>query len=721
MSTPVRLILALHNHQPVGNFDGVFEQSLADSYQPFLDVLEEFPSLRISLHTSGSLLEWLLIHHGEYVDRLARLVAEDRIEIIGGAYYEPILTMLSRHDRIGQITRYRHLLEQRLGASVRGLWIPERVWEPALVADLADAGVEFTLLDDFHFKNAGLDEGQLAGYYISEEQGRLVRVFPIDEQLRYLIPFRDVPETINYLRHTHQERPDAVLVFGDDGEKFGVWPETKRTVYEEGWLRRFFEALVQCQNEGWLELATFGETIDQRPPTGKIYLPGASYREMTEWALPVERQIEYDTLVEQLQHDPRWPAIKRFVRGGIWRNFKVKYPETDEMYCRMMMVSNRLHALELASRNGKLLDDARIELYRGQCNCPYWHGAFGGVYLPHLRNAIYRHLIAADTLIEQSTRPAGPWVEASDGDFNLDGRPEVQLANDALVALLAPATGGLMYELDLRSIRLNLLATITRRPESYHRAVMGGASGSLATINTEVIFKQPDLDKRLVYDPYPRKSLVDHFFDNDLTLDSLAAGHALERGDFAAGVFEATIRSSNQSAEVVLTREGNAWGHPFTLRKTISLAAGQAGLRVHYELEGLPPDTPMHFAPEFNFAGLPSGAEDRYFHDGDGQRLGDLGTRIDRQGDLLHLVDDWQGLDVGVRLSKSGGLWAYPVETVSQSEGGFEAVHQSVVVHPHWIVTADDEGRWEATIDLTFQTRTTTETVEERIATTTPS
>ena len=43
-------------------------------------------------------------------------------------------------------------------------------------------------------------------------------------------------------------------------------------------------------------------------------------------------------------HDPRWPHMARYMRGGFWRNFKVKYPEADEMYTRMMMISGRLHS-----------------------------------------------------------------------------------------------------------------------------------------------------------------------------------------------------------------------------------------------------------------------------------------------------------------------------------------------------------------------------------------
>ena len=98
MPSPIRLSLVLHNHQPVGNFEHVFEQTFQESYQAFLDVFERYDSLRIALHTSGSLMEWLDARHPEYVDRLAMLVRQGRIEILGGAFYEPILAMLSSRE-----------------------------------------------------------------------------------------------------------------------------------------------------------------------------------------------------------------------------------------------------------------------------------------------------------------------------------------------------------------------------------------------------------------------------------------------------------------------------------------------------------------------------------------------------------------------------------------------------------------------------------------------
>jgi alpha-amylase len=708
MSTSIRFCLVLHNHQPVGNFDHVFDAAYRESYLPFLDLFEPYEALRVSLHTSGPLMEWLDEHHPEYLERLAALVAAGRVEILGGAFYEPILTMIPSRDRQGQIQMYSEWLERRLGGAIRGMWIPERVWEQALTSDVSRAGIQYTVLDDFHFRNAGLSEERLHGYYVTEDDGRTLSIFPGSERLRYLIPFRDPHEIVEHLRQVAAEHPQAVAVFGDDGEKFGTWPGTHKHCYQDGWLRRFFDAL--SENRQWLQSTTLAEAVDHVPPLGKIYLPDCSYREMTEWSLPVTQQLAYESAVHELEHDQRWPQIKPFVRGGFWRNFKVKYPEANEMYSRMMMVSRRLEQAERAGAGGEDFHWARRELYRGQCNCSYWHGAFGGIYLPHLRNAVYNHLIAADNLLDKALLHGqrNGHVEATVDDYNFDARQEVCLLNDKLVALLAPAAGGQLYELDVRSICHNALATLNRRPEAYHRKVLAGPSGDgsdCASIHERVVFKQAGLDRLLRYDRYPRKSLVDHFYDNDIELPAVVAGDALERGDFAGGLYDAKLRKNSDKIQVQMTKQGNAWGIPFKITKGVTLESGSSVLEIAYRLEGLPPDAELHFAVEFNFAGMPSGADDRYFRADDGSQLGHLGAELDLyDAASLDLVDEWLGLDVRLDLGAPTMIWTFPVGTVSQSESGIELVHQSVAVLPHWRVRPDAEGRWSVQLRLALET-----------------
>ncbi|MDP1796611.1 MAG: DUF1925 domain-containing protein, partial [Planctomycetaceae bacterium] len=482
MSGQTRLILTLHNHQPIGNFDGVFEGAYVDSYAPFLDLLDEYPEIPVVIHNSGSLFEWLVQAHPEYVDRLRTFIARGQVEILGGPFYEPILACLPRRDRIGQIKAYKSFLEQTLGTSVRGMWVPERVWEQSFASDIAEAGIEYTLLDDTHFRNAGLNDDDLHGFYLTENDGRIVKIFAGSERLRYLIPYSHPHEIIQHCGHINERFHNPILVFGDDGEKFGVWPGSKDHVYRDGWLRRFFQTLRE--NQHWLKVTTMAEAVDHVSPLGRQYLPDASYREMTEWALPAEKQLHYKHQQKSLELLTDWPRIKPFYRAGFWRNFLVKYPESNEMYCRMLDVSRRVEAAEshpVMREEGHLLCEARKLLYQAQCNCSYWHGAFGGLYLPHLRNAVYSRLIQADTLLEQFAGRTGHWVQLDADDYNGDARKELRIATDRMIGWLVPSKGGHLYEWDIRTIGVNLLATLNRRFEPYHDRIRDAArSGNVS-------------------------------------------------------------------------------------------------------------------------------------------------------------------------------------------------------------------------------------------------
>ena len=712
MAGSVRLVLAFHNHQPVGNFDGVFEQAYRDSYRPFLDVLQDYPEIPFGLHTSGSLLEWLEVRHPEYIDRVRKMVASAQIEIIGGAFYEPILSNIPRRDRIGQIQRYSEHLNQLFQTSVRGLWLPERVWEQSFAGDIAAAGLQYTMVDDYHFRCAGIPANELMGYYSTEDEGRLLFMFPDSERLRYLIPFAKPEECIAYLQEIAASYDNPVIVFGDDGEKFGSWPETHQHVYVDGWLRKFLDLLRD--NESWIKVTTPSGVLDHVAPIGRTYLPDASYREMTEWVLPPASQKEFVSLTRMNPDSEDWQRLVRFTRGGYWRNFRTRYPESNEMYARMIDVSNRLATLQakadLSEDAQELLEDAVTHLYRSQCNCTYWHGAFGGLYLPHLRNAVYKELIEAEMLMDQVTRGVGAWVDVAVGDFNLDARQEVKLSNHRMVALLSPAMGGHLYELDLKANEVNILATLNRRPEPYHQRIIDYANNvvsagdaDLAAVSKEIKFRQPNLEKKISYDKWPRKSLVDLFLQPGATHEDFRRGDSVI-GDFATGVYEASVRRGDQKIAVEMRRKGRVSDLQGEVRKIVVLSSDRPNeMLIQYHVIGFPQNVPLHFGVELNFAAMPGGADDRYFYDAAGQRLGTLDTMLDQHNsERISLVDEWLGLDVSVEMSKAGGLWTMPIETISQSEGGFEAVHQSVCIVPHWEFMMPNQGAWVVDLRVVF-------------------
>ena len=326
---------------------------------------------------------------------------------------------------------------------------------------------------------------------------------------------------------------------------------------------------------------------------------------------------------------------------------------------------------------------------------------------------MFKHLISADNLLDEAQGRGmadgdRAWVELTSADYNFDGRQEIRLASNRLVALVAPAQGGQIYELDVRAICHNLLATLTRRPEAYHekvRAGEGAAGGDVASIHDRVVFKQEGLDKRLQYDRYPRKSLIDHFFESETSLAAVIADDYQELGDFITAPFEARLRRSSERMQLQMTRPGHVGDHEVRITKGLTLEAGEQTLSIAYLLEGLPADQTLHFGIEMNFAGLPSGLDDRYFRDTQGRPLGQLGTQLDvNDFSGLGLVDKWLGIALDLKSDRPTNFWTFPIETVSQSEGGFELVHQSVVVLPHWLVQADQDGRWSVTMTLALDT-----------------
>jgi len=501
-----QFVLLMHAHQPVGNFDDVIERAYQQSYLPFIDVLSRHPSIRIGLHFTGSLLELLEHSHPEYFERLRAMVKTGQIEMVGGGYYEPILVVIPPEDRHEQIVRLADYVEEHFGRRPRGAWLAERVWEPQLPSSLAPSGVGYTLVDDNHFLGAGFELDQMHGHYLAEDQGHTVTVVPGLKALRYLIPFRSPAETVDFLRAAAATHPNGYAAMGDDLEKFGVWPGTYKLCYQDQWLENFFSALEK--NSDWLEMVTPGEAVASHAPLGRADLPTASYTEMMEWSLPTPARNRYHSLIAEFAS--RGDALP-FLRGGIWRNFFSKYLESNLLHKKMLHVSNKVRALD-ASRRRELSflearERAKTLVLRAQCNDPYWHGVFGGLYSPHLRTALWRSLVEAETIADGLTHRTRQYEDSTAIDFNGDGHDEIYFTSDRYAALLNPADGATICAIDCRQSNTAVINSLARRRESYHANIKNlhaNKSQGATSIHEQTRTKEDGLERWLQYDRWPR-------------------------------------------------------------------------------------------------------------------------------------------------------------------------------------------------------------------------
>ena len=442
-----KLALVIHFHQPVGNLDAVVRTATERCYRPFLELLEKSPEVKITLHYSGCLLEWLEDNASDVPDMIRNLVDRGQVEMMTGGFYEPILAALPRRDQVGQIQMLTQHLEHGYGAGASGAWLTERVWEQDVVGALTEAGVRYTVLDDTMFHSVGITDEQLRGPFVTDHEGRPLLLYAGDRRLRYLIPYKKVERITEYVRSGPEDR---LYVYADDGEKFGEWPDTYERVYEDGWLASFFEELTSNTRD--VELVTLGAHAAEAQPEGRVYLPSSSYDEMMTWALPAEARLKVGRLRRQLQKDDPGGALP-FLRGAPWRAFLAKYPEVNQLQKRMMFVSARLHSAGASP-------EAFRELYRAQCNCAYWHGAFGGVYLAFMRTALWHHLMKAEASVDVLDK-------ATIADLDADARDEVLLSGPWGAAVISPHDG-LVVELDDWQVGANLLAVAARHREAYH-------------------------------------------------------------------------------------------------------------------------------------------------------------------------------------------------------------------------------------------------------------
>jgi alpha-amylase/alpha-mannosidase (GH57 family) len=463
LGEPVRFVFGIHLHQPVGNFDEVFRSHVDEVYLPFLERSAERGFLPMALHVSGPLLEWLDAAGHRFLDLAGELVERGQLELLLSGFHEPVLPALSREDRLEQIGWMRAWLERRLGARAVGLWLTERVWEPGLPRDLAEAGVEYVLVDDRHFLVAGFERHQLDRPWRTESEGRSVALLPIDQRLRYLVPFRSPGEIGRHFRSLAASGHEMV-VLADDGEKFGGWPGTHEWVWRSGWLESFFDEMERLVDGGVVRLTRPSDAIAEVPGGGLAYLPTASYHEMELWSLP---PVAAESLERAEAALAGVPGAGSVTRGGHWRNFLARYSESNRMHKKAARLS------ELCRAAGDPAE-ARRAIGRAQCNDAYWHGVFGGLYLRHLRDSIWSNLAVAEGVLRTGQELEAEWL---DGDY--DGDAELHVHSSSFAAVVSARRGGSLTELTWFGPRMNLANTLTRRRETYHRTSrLAGTPGS---------------------------------------------------------------------------------------------------------------------------------------------------------------------------------------------------------------------------------------------------
>ncbi|MBU2784615.1 alpha-amylase/4-alpha-glucanotransferase domain-containing protein [Acidithiobacillus ferriphilus] len=651
-STP--LLLGVHAHQPVGNFPHVIDDAVLRCYHPFLEAMYRFPEFPFAIHISGWLLAYMIDQHPKTITLLQEMVTRNQAELVGAGDTEPVLAAIPHADRIAQIEAMANRLEKHFGQRPVGAWLTERVWDPSVVPALNEAGVRYVMVDDYHFLCAGASADRLGSFHRTEENGQSIDVFPISEALRYRLPFSEADAAVSYIEGLSERHPGSAGIYFDDIEKFGVWPETYSWVYEKGWLEQFLRGVLDSPH---IQPMHFRDYLAQNRPQGIIYLPTVSYNEMNEWTLAPEAARGYAAFLEQEKTAGRLEQRKALIRGGIWKNFLTRYPESNWMHKRMLRLSQRFHALPKRQQSKTM----RADLHEAQANDAYWHGLFGGIYLPHLRRAVFNAILRLEAQLDRIT--ARPVLETS--DLDMDGIGELLYHNHTLQLIIRPAPSAAVVEWDCYALRHNLGDTLARRDEAYYDRIRHGAaaheapSEGIASAHDRISFKTDISAEDLTPDATPCHSFQEWIDESAVTYSESSLPDAPH---FSGGV-------------------ADEWA----VSKRYTLVENH--LTVDYRIESARKRVEAQRFRSRLFLAMPScdGPAGQFF--ANGQSQGGFGSPIRGEATWeIVLEDAVMGGKIVLHFNPPVRWQSAPHLTVSQSEAGFEKIMQALRLDLDWSV-----------------------------------
>ncbi len=654
-----KLIIGAHGHSPFGSSEAELEREYQTHYKPFIASLYRFPAVPVVLHYSGVLLTWIEQKHPEYFLILEELINRKQVEILGGGFYEPMLPLLPLADRLGQIELLTTYLRKHFGKRPRGCWLPGLIWEQPLASALQTCGMDYTFLSSTQFKQAGLSGPDIERPCLTEDQGRILTVFPISSELTDALLSRDMQAFARIASDVPDSGADRVLSVFIEGLFNGAGTESAFCGLLE------YLSAQDCP----FDLSVPSRVLKTTSAFSKSYFPSSADRPVMYWSMDEERRRLFDGLngTPGASED-----ISALVAASLPRQFLVRYPEANGIYTKMLythILINQLRGDKYRKRA------AREELWKAQGCDSFWHVGNGGLYRNRLRKAVYGALIEA----EKITREKGVFIPSVISvDINLDGEKEFLLQGAELNGYVK-LSGGSLFELDYLPKAWNYVDTMSRRREPYARG-------------------------DLVLDELPRSAFSDRLLHPEVTLkDALAGNYPFSR-NCAEERYE-EIATDRVHKELTLRKaadfKGNYGGieiqKHYSLRKNV--------LSVQYVLanRGEKPAR-FNFASEIDlsFAGEDAGSQlIKAFTSGAGEASA-LGCVEYRNVDSLRIEDVENSIPISLASSGPFTVWAYPVRTVCRIDGKIGEYYQSSCFVPVLPVILAPGESWETSFSLGF-------------------
>ena len=307
MSTgSVPVVFILHAYQPVTQKREILERIITNCYFPFFERLLENKNIRITLNISGCLLEKLAVDYPDVLTLIEKAILSSQIELMGSAFYHPILPLISIENQKYQIGKQKEFIQNILGLNTRVFFPPELAISEDIIPQIIEKKYEIMVVPDntYYQLNGG-------NYFL--ENGKSILTIKRDKEISNKISFdhfkRDVTLGLRELQIKYKMR-DYPIVLAMDLETFGE--------HHDEYYEYFFELASM------VDTITLSKCAVNFPITRVI-----TDLESTSWSTSeedLEEEVPYplwdhpDNPIHQLQHTHirLLDQIKNYLTTGDW-------------------------------------------------------------------------------------------------------------------------------------------------------------------------------------------------------------------------------------------------------------------------------------------------------------------------------------------------------------------------------------------------------------------
>ena len=267
LTEKLKLVLGFHCHLPSDIHKIPVENDFIKSYNNFIisiiDNLSRTKNIKATIHFSGSLINHLDKKYPDFSSKVLTLLDQNKIELLSGGMYDPIFPFIPKDDRQAQLSLMSRFINHTYGYLPNGAWLTEYAWEPSLAVDLSKSRVQYICLPKEYFLSAGINEENLSGYFVTEDEGRKVGVFPVNLKLDELIKQFSPEEAVKFIldkgKSVTVENPLLVVFF--EGIKGIDEPNN--------WLKDFFSIIDSKTEE--IETKLINNFFTGNKPSGRIF------------------------------------------------------------------------------------------------------------------------------------------------------------------------------------------------------------------------------------------------------------------------------------------------------------------------------------------------------------------------------------------------------------------------------------------------------------------